>query len=101
MPIDQQNYMEKRDFMRMKLDTAITLVYEDGNRELEGLCKDLSGTGISIEVDHVIPIGTECHVTIHDGHTNMTRFQATIEVRRAQSTGDNRFILGAFIKETN
>jgi len=99
MSMGSKNYTEKRDFMRMTIDTAITLTYSEPAQELEGLCKDLSGTGISIEVDNAIPIGTECKVTIHDGYTNFSKFQAVVVVKRINSIENERYLLGASISE--
>ncbi len=99
MSLGNRNFTERRDFMRMKIDTAVTLIYGEPVNELEGICKDLSGTGISIEVDHKIPVGTECKVTIHDGHTNLSKFQAVFAIKRITDSEDNRFVLGGAITE--
>ena len=44
-----RNYDEKRDFIRMKMDTEVTLALDE-TQNVTGFCRDLSGTGMLIEV---------------------------------------------------
>lgn len=43
----EHNYSEKRDFIRMKLDTPVTIRCE--GRESVALCRDLSASGLLLE----------------------------------------------------
>ena len=90
---------EKRDFERIAINTAVTLSYNTPERTCEGLCYDLSKSGIGLEIDNVIPLGTECRVRIHDGRKNQFKFQALVEVKRIQERDDGRYMIGALILE--
>jgi len=61
---------EKRDFERVKVKTAVTLIYGAHQKEVEGICVDISDSGIGLVLDSVVSIGTECKVKVHDGHKN-------------------------------
>lgn len=89
--------LAKRDFDRVKVNTAMSLRYGTPPKEVQALCCDLSSSGIGVEVSIVIPIGTQCHVNIYDGHENTSKFQALIEITRVSSISDERYRLGAVI----
>ena len=90
---------EKRDFERVKVKTAVTLYHGNSAREVEGLCVDISESGLGLIIDSVIAIGTECRVKVHDGHKNRGPFQALIEIKRTQPLEDGRCMVGAVILE--
>ena len=103
MIVPESDFVERRDYERIKVNTAVTVYYgyyPNSRRECEGICIDLSQNGISIEADTVIPIGTECRVVIHDGHSNKSRYQALIEIRRVEQRPKQRFLLGASVLQT-
>ena len=89
--------MNRRDFERVTVRTALTLYYNNNANELEGLCKDISESGMGIIVDHPLPMGTQCNVKIRDGRTNSSRFQAQIEIMRVLPLKNGRYLLGAVI----
>ena len=88
---------EKRDFERVKLKTAVTLYYGTPPKALEGICTDISDSGLGLDLECVIPIGTECRVKVHDGHKNTQAFQALIEIKNAQPLSKGRCRVGALI----
>ena len=90
---------EKRDFERVKVNTAITLYYGEPATEVEGICVDISDSGIGLDLVSVIPIGTECRVKVHDGFKNREPFQALIEVKRIVPMDNDRCRVGAIILE--
>jgi len=49
---------EKRDFERVKVKTAVTLIYDAHQKEVEGICVDISDSGIGLVLDSVVSIGT-------------------------------------------
>lgn len=90
---------EKRDFERVKVNTAVTLYFGSSPKEVEGICIDISESGVGLELDRVIPIGAECYVKVHDGHRNRTTFQALIEIKRILPLKKGRCRVGAVILE--
>ena len=51
----EHNYSEKRDFIRMKLDTPVTIRCE--GRESVALCRDLSASGLLLEAQSELAPG--------------------------------------------
>jgi hypothetical protein len=92
-----RNYSEKRDFIRMKVDTTITLTNPDNGHQYQGICRDLSGTGMSIEVDKFFLTDTELNTTLPSNNDAFPPFDTTIRVMRCTETDDNKFLLGAEI----
>ncbi|MAM70771.1 MAG: hypothetical protein CMP91_06490 [Gammaproteobacteria bacterium] len=90
-------FHEQREFQRIKVNTAVSLHYDNAEKVIEALCIDISENGMGIISDRVIPMGTECKVKIHDGKTNKSEFQALVEINRIFELEEGRFILGAAI----
>jgi len=90
---------EKRDFERVTLNAAVTLYYGSPLKEVEGVCINISDKGIGLELSYVVPIGTECHAKVHDGHQNRGPFQALIEIKHIEPLSKGRCRVGAAILE--
>ena len=90
-------YNEKRDFIRMKINSQ--LIIRQGDAEYRGTCKDLSGAGMSVESDQSFELGSEVDVSIaQQGDTHLP-FNATAEVSRIEPTGNDKYIIGLSIKD--
>tara|TARA_R110001592_G_scaffold59905_4_gene182068 strand:- start:20391 stop:20702 length:312 start_codon:yes stop_codon:yes gene_type:complete len=94
-----RNWDEKRDFIRMKVDTQITLAVDDSEMKVEGYCRDLSGTGMLIEVDQEVGTGTTCSTTLPSNNEAFPSLDAKVKVLRCIPLGDDKFQLGAEILE--
>jgi hypothetical protein len=93
-----RTWEEKRDFIRMKVDTQITLSLDE-NIKVEGYCRDLSGTGMLIEVDREVDTGITCQTTLPSNNEAFPSLDATVKVLRCVQLGDNKYQLGAEILE--
>ena len=97
-----RKYDEKRSFRRMKVDTPVKIKTSTGNK-LTAICKDLSGAGMLLEMDHEFPIGTELDVHISPSSSantgNRSAFSATTEVARVKSIRPGTYTTGLMIKE--
>ncbi len=95
----ERAYTEKRTFIRMRVDTPVLLTLADGsNTEIEAICKDLSGTGMLVEVDHQIALGTKLHVNIKSAKAP---FSANAEVARIKTSPSGNYIHGLKLNEIN
>ena len=79
-------YEEKRDFIRMRLETPLTLTL--GDRTLQCVCLDLSGTGMCIEVAEKLNIGDEAVAYLPSYQNKFEPLNARICIRRALEDGD-------------
>ncbi len=98
MSLSDQAYSEKRSFRRMKIDTIVNITTRDGIT-IKGLCKDLSGAGMLIELNRQFPIGTELNVTISPSKGITSLFSAAAEVARIKPSSHGMFTVGLMIRE--
>ena len=92
-----RNYAEKRDFIRMKVNTSSILTDENSGRQYEGVCRDLSGNGMSIEVDQFFLTDTELNTVLPSNNAAFSSFDTTIRVLRCTEIGNDKFLMGAEI----
>ncbi len=78
----KRTYDEKRDFIRMRMDAPIRLVVGAQQRELNGRCIDLSGTGMCIEVDEPLNVGEEILAYLPSQQEQFAPLHAAIRINR-------------------
>lgn len=71
---------EKRDFIRMKIDTPLKADIRAEGIAVKGLCHELSGGGMLLTTPQSLASGTELEVTIcsEHGHTPTLRAKALV-----------------------
>jgi len=102
MTIANRDYQEKRNFIRMKIETPAQVELQDGEKRLEGICRDLSGGGMLVELATAIPIGTEVKVQIASAHGHAPMLVALTEVTRVVAqpgAEESPCLLGLEIKQ--
>ncbi|QEY58774.1 PilZ domain-containing protein [Pseudomonas sp. C27(2019)] len=87
-------YSEKRDFIRMRVETEITLECDGIN--YDAVCIDLSSTGMQIETSGSVPLseGQSIRVLIPSAHSKLSSLQAETIIRRLETLDDGRQALG-------
>ena len=58
MSFHDQQYSEKRDFMRMTVETAATLTFGADNHSCDVICRDLSNQGAQVTAGEAVAAGT-------------------------------------------
>ena len=60
------NFDDKRDFYRMMLnsDVTVTIIDDEANSEILATCRDLSATGMAIEMTHPLELNTNVKVSL-------------------------------------
>jgi hypothetical protein len=79
-------YHEKRDFIRMRVETPITLTL--GDRTLQCVCIDLSGIGMCIELAEKLSVGEEAVAYMASYQNNFEPLNACIRIKRVMRDGD-------------
>jgi len=92
-----RTYDEKRDFIRMKVDTEITLSFDNNDKRVKGLCRDLSGTGMLIEVTEEVPEGSTCKTTLPSSNEAFPALDASNKIIRCTELGEGKYQLGTEI----
>lgn len=80
--LNVRNYNEKRDFIRMKVDTEITLTLVDSKEQFTAICRDLSGKGMLIEVEQAVAEGSICDTCLPSNNDAFPGLDAQIKVLR-------------------
>ena len=95
-------YDDKRNFFRMMVNSPCQLQVTDdeSSRTMQAMCKDISATGMSLEVDEPsIEIGTQVSVAIDSPSSQAPSLAAIATVVRCVPEGDSSCIVGVEISE--
>lgn len=94
-----RNYNEKRNFIRMRIDTPADVIIDSQGQQIKAVCRDLSGGGMLIESPQKIDIGLELMVQLASHHLNSPMLRARVVVARVQENRSGSFTLGLEILE--
>jgi hypothetical protein len=89
--LDQQ-YSEKRDFIRMTVDAEVTATAR-GER-IQATCHDLSGNGIQLRAKCQWQMGDKVEVHLPSHSQELADYNAMTEVVRVEELPDGYRILG-------
>jgi len=92
-----RDYTEKRDFIRMKVDSEITLRESKSGTTCKGICRDLSGTGMSLEVNQLFQPDIELNISLPSNNETFPSFDTTVKVVRCTDLGNEFYMLGVEI----
>ncbi|MEH3023959.1 MAG: PilZ domain-containing protein [Pseudomonas oryzihabitans] len=92
MSTSDRSYSEKRDFIRMNVDSQAIL--KVGDQAFEARCVDLSSTGFQIEAATALAVGDRVTVVIPSSHAELKGLEAEAEVLRIQTTDSGKQLLG-------
>lgn len=73
-------YEEKRNFIRMRVESPLTLKID--GRTIECICVDLSGTGMCIETKETLAVGDEAYAFIPSYQNHFAPLNAKIRINR-------------------
>ncbi len=90
-------YNEKRDYIRMRINSVVN-IRQAGNN-YKGICKDLSGAGMLIETSEPFKVGTELEISIEQKTETHLPFDAIAEVSRVDDGPDENYTVGLAIKQ--
>ncbi len=100
MNLANKDYQEKRNFIRMKVDTPVSIQLVSGDETYQGVCRDLSGGGLLVELATALPVGTVAEVSIKSNHGHSPMLQAKAIVSRIEAQPDTaECLLGMVIEE--
>jgi hypothetical protein len=90
---------EKRDFIRMRVDTEVTLAVDNSDIKVNGYCRDLSGTGMLIEVEEELTAGSTCRTTLPSTNEALPALDAKVKVIRCTRIDETTYQIGTEILE--
>lgn len=78
MSQNHADYTEKRDFIRMRLDTDATLIH--AGQVIGATCVDLSGSGMQLKAPRSFEVGERLRVRIESEHPTLKGLEAETQV---------------------
>lgn len=86
-----RNFEEKRDYIRMRVDTPALVSFTgqggatNDEESMQGKCWDLSGGGLLLELPNTLAVGTKAKVEISSSFGHHPMLKALVEVMRIAS----------------
>ncbi|WP_397452724.1 PilZ domain-containing protein [Pseudomonas sp. NA-150] len=99
MSQNDRDYAEKRDYIRMRVDADITLLY--AGQIIPAVCVDLSSSGMQVQAPRSFKIGDKLSVKIDSEHSALKGLEAETEVVWLANTDDGGQKLGLTILSMN
>jgi len=95
------NYDDKRNFYRMLLNSEveITIIDDEANSKIYATCRDLSATGMAIEMNHPMELGTLVRMKIESLNNNVQAFDAKGKIVRIVEENTDCYLIGITIQE--
>lgn len=95
----EHDYSEKRDFIRMKIDTPAQVHVEQSGNITDAICNDLSGSGMLLTLEQELPMDSELLVILTPKLQKGPALQARCSIARIEQTAKNKCLLGLEIQE--
>lgn len=102
MPPTSPHRPEQRDFIRLRVNTEIHLRLNQPRREITGVCRNLSGAGMLVELEEALDTGTVARATVASAYGERWEspdFRVLIEVTRCDRTPEGRHLHGCVLLE--
>ncbi len=77
MNLASRDYREKRDFVRMKIETPVSVDIEQ-KAPIQGICHNLSGGGMLISIPEALQLGDKLVVTVSSDGGPMLKALTTV-----------------------
>jgi hypothetical protein len=86
------DYDEKRDFLRMNIETQITFTIKGSDSQSHhGLCDNLSATGLSMITSYALEEGCKIELIMNPNGDRLPPFVAEGTVLRVEAKGSDKF----------
>lgn len=86
--------------MMLNSPCELTVHDDESSRSLQAVCKDISATGMSFEVeDQSVELGTSVDVSIESTSSQIPSLNAKAKVVRCENSTDSSCIIGVEISE--
>jgi c-di-GMP-binding flagellar brake protein YcgR len=95
------NFDDKRDFYRMMLnsDVTVTIIDDEANSQILATCRDLSATGMAIEMTHPLELNTNVKVSLRSANNNVQPLEVSGKIVRVTEEGNECYLVGINIAE--
>lgn len=97
------NRGDNRHFYRMMVNADVKLMINDPEaaRVIDGICRDLSASGMSVEIDEPLEMGVLVRVRLESPNASVAPLDATAKVMRCSQENEECYNLGLAFIELN
>jgi c-di-GMP-binding flagellar brake protein YcgR len=94
---------DKRHFFRMMVNANVQILINDpeSGREITGICRDLSATGMAVEIDEPLEMGTLLHLRLESTNSSIDSLDAHAKVIRCSQESEDLYQIGVLFIELN
>ncbi|GHB58698.1 PilZ domain-containing protein [Psychrosphaera saromensis] len=94
-------YSDNRNFFRMMVNTniEIDIADADAGRKIDAVCRDLSATGMAVETDEPVEVGTSVVCKLEGASPELPALKASATVVRCSQEESGSYLLGIEIIE--
>ena len=94
-------YDDKRNFYRMMLNSevTVTVIDKEANAKIIATCRDLSATGIALELTHPLELGTLIKVDVDLSSSSVASLHVAGKVIRVTEESPECYLIGVNITE--
>jgi len=95
------NLDDKRDFYRMILNSEVivTIIDDEDNCQIAATCRDLSATGIAIEMEHPLAMSTHVKIKLDSASELVQDLDIQGKVVRIDKECEGCYLVGIYIEE--
>lgn len=93
MALNDRDYEEKRNFIRMTMNASAVLTINE-TQKIEVTCIDLSATGMAIETEDPVAEGASVNVNIQSPNAQFSSMAANGKVIRCRQLPSGNYELG-------
>ena len=96
-----KNFDDKRDFYRMMLNSevVVTIIDDEANSQIIATCRDLSATGMAIEMDHPLELSTYVKIKLDSASDLVQALDIRGKVVRIEEECEGCYLVGISIEE--
>ncbi|PCI53532.1 MAG: PilZ domain-containing protein [Gammaproteobacteria bacterium] len=96
-----RSFDDKRDFYRMMLNSEVivTIIDDEANSQITATCRDLSATGMAIEMEHPLAISTHVKIKLDSASDQVQSLDMRGKVVRIDEEGEGCYLVGIAIEE--
>lgn len=94
-------FNNKRNFYRMMLNTevAITILDDEINSKSLATCRDMSATGMAVEMNYPLEIGSNVRIKVESSNQGVHALDAKGRVVRVDEENKECYLIGILIDE--
>jgi len=95
------SFDDKRNFYRMMLNTEVvlTILDDEVNSQVSATCRDLSATGMAVEMEHPLEISTHVRIKVDSASSQVQALDVSGKVVRVEEESKDCYLIGITIEE--